>query len=262
MKTVTGYKKKYGKTILAGVILAVTWIVEPSWAGTSWLDRGSDLIRSLGSEKDPAQNSSMAGSGLSLEQITSGLKQALEIGSENVVQQLGALDGFNKDELIHIPLPENLSMAKNLLDKAGFSSLTRDLELKLNRAAEAATPKAKQLFVDAISRMSFEDARAIYKGADDAATQYFKEKMSPGLAEAMTPVIENALSQVKAVQAYDTLMASYKTLPFVPDVKSDLTAHVLDRGMDGIFFYMAREEKAIREDPTKRTTELLRKLFN
>lgn len=254
---------KNAKKLMAGgvLILALAWTAGASWAGTSWLDKGSDFLKSLGSETEQTGSSSALSSGLSLEEITAGLKQALKIGSENVVKQLGTLDGFNKDKLIHIPLPENLTMAKNLLDKAGFSSLTNDLELKLNRAAEAATPKAKQLFVDAISQMSFEDAKAIYKGADDAATQYFKEKMSPGLAEAMKPVIENALSQVQAVQAYDTMMANYKTLPFVPDVKSDLTTHVIDKGMDGIFFYMAKEEKAIREDPVKQTTTLLKKLF-
>ncbi|WP_022665135.1 DUF4197 domain-containing protein [Desulfospira joergensenii] len=255
--------KRYARNIVAGacMVLALSWTAGISRAGTSWLDKGSDLLKSLGGGNDQAETSSGLSSGLSLEEIVAGLKQALKIGSENVVKQLGTVDGFNKDELIHIPLPENLSMAKNLLDKAGFSSLTRDLELKLNRAAEAATPKAKQLFLNAISQMSFEDARSIYKGADDAATQYFKEKMSPDLAQAMEPVIEDALSQVQAVQAYDTMMENYKSLPFVPDVKADLTGHVIDKGMEGIFYYMAEEEKAIRQDPVKRTTELLRKLF-
>ncbi len=89
-----------------------------------------------------------------------------------------------------------------------------------------------------------------------------RKKCPPGLASVMKPVIDKSLSEVGAVQTYDTMMGQYKTLPFVPDVKANLTGHVVDRGMDGIFHYMALEEKAIRQDPIKRTTELLKKVFN
>jgi hypothetical protein len=183
------------------------------------------------------------------------------VGSKNVVKQLGAEDGFNKDSKIHIPLPASLDSVKSMLDKVGMSYLFEDLELKLNRAAEYATPKAKKLFRNAISEMSFEDVKQIYNGPDDAATQYFKEKMTPELALEMKPVIETSLSQVGAVRAYDNMMKNYKSIPFVPDVKADLTDHVIEKGMDGIFYYMAKEEAAIRQDPVKRTTELLQKVF-
>ncbi len=255
-------KKHTGIWLMLG---ALFWLVLPVYAGNSWLEKGSDTLKFFGliEEKgsDTATNIA-SGAGLSLDEIAAGLREALRVGSENVVQQLSATNGFNTDKSIHIPLPENLSMVKTALDKIGYSSLTDDLELKLNRAAEAATPQAKKLFLDAISAMGFEDVKAVYEGADDAATQYFKEKMSPDLALVMKPVIEDTLSQVGAVQAYDTMMDKYKALPFVPDVKSDLTFHVVDRGMDGIFHYMAQEEKAIRKDPVKRTTQLLQKVFN
>lgn len=230
------------------------------YGGNSWLEKGSDTLKSFGvTEK---KTTTLSGTGLSMDEIAAGLKEALRVGSENVVEKLSATNGFNTDDAIHIPLPENLSMVKTALDKVGYASLTDELELKLNRAAEAATPQAKALFLDAITAMSFENIQEIYKGADDAATQYFKEKMSPGLAQAMEPVIDNTLSQVGAVQAYDAMMGQYKTLPFVPDVKSNLTQYVVDKGMDGIFHYMAVEEKAIRQDPVKRTTQLLQKVFN
>ncbi len=183
------------------------------------------------------------------------------MGSGNVVKQLGTTDGFNTDSNIHIPLPPSLDEVKSMLAKVGMSSLFEDLESKLNRAAEVATPKAKQLFLDSISKMTFQDVKQIYEGPDDAATQYFKGKMTPDLAAEMKPVIENSLSEVGAVRAYDTMMEQYKTLPFVPDVKADLTKHVIEKGMDGIFYYVAKEEAAIRQNPTKRTTELLKKVF-
>ncbi|HDJ28831.1 MAG TPA: DUF4197 domain-containing protein, partial [Proteobacteria bacterium] len=96
---------------------------------------------------------------------------------------------------------------------------------------------------------------------DDAATSYFKGKMSKPLAEEMRPIVNESLAQVGAIQSYDNMMGKYKSLPFVPDVKADLTEHVLDKGMDGIFYYIAKEEAAIRQNPVKRTTELLKRVF-
>ena len=183
------------------------------------------------------------------------------MGSRNVVNQLGALDGFNKDPEIRIPLPPSLDRVRTMLDKVGMAQLFQDLELRLNRAAEDATPRAKQLFSDAIAQMTFKDVQKIYNGPDDAATQYFRAKMSPALAAEMKPVVDNSLSRVGAIQSYGNMMKEYEALPFVPDVKADLSRHVIDRGIDGIFHYMAKEEAAIRKEPVKRTTELLKKVF-
>ncbi len=136
-----------------------------------------------------------------------------------------------------------------------------DLELKLNRAAEEATPKAKELFLQAITDMTFEDVMNIYKGPEDSATKYFQSKMSSSLAKEMQPIIENSLSQVGAIQTYDEVMDKYKSIPFVPDIKSNLNDYITLKGMDGIFYYMAKEEAAIRENPAKQTTELLKRVF-
>ncbi len=241
--------------VLLGLLAAVFTIVLSSiaFAGNSWLDKGGDLLKTFGGGESASQ--------LTVEEIGAGLKEALKVGSGNVVNQLSLTDGFNKDQDIHIPLPDSLNTVKTMLEKVGMSSLFETLELKLNRAAEVATPKAKQLFLDAISQMSFEDVKKIYNGPDDAATQYFKGKMSPELASEMEPVIDSSLSEVGAIKAYDTMMKEYKSLPFVPDVKANLTDHVIEKGMDGIFYYMAKEEAAIRKDPAKRTTELLKKVF-
>lgn len=224
-----------------------------AFAGNSWFDKGSELLKSFGGGDTTKE--------LTLKEIGEGLKEALRVGSGNVVNRLSLTDGFNKDPDIHIPLPQSLDTVKKMLAAVGMSALFEDLELKLNRAAETAAPKAKQLFLNAISQMTFEDVKQIYNGPDDAATQYFRGKMSPGLAAEMKPVIDESLSQVGAVKAYDTMIKQYKTLPFVPDVKANLTGHVIEKGMDGIFYYMAKEEAAIRQDPARRTTALLKKVF-
>ena len=256
MNKINKTNKCNNRFIIAALVLCFFLSLQvTSWAG--WMDQGAKLLDSLGGSEKVVETTT----GLSTEDIVAGLKQALEKGSQAVVSQLGAADGFNLDSAVHIPLPENLSTVKSLLDKAGLGAYTDDVELKLNRAAEAAAPKARDLFMDAISQMSFEDAKSILDGPDNAATSYFQEKMSPGLTQAFTPVVEDTLDQVGAVQAYDAMMGKYKTLPFVPDVKGDLTGHAVQKAMEGIFYYLAKEEKAIRENPAKRTTELLQKVF-
>jgi hypothetical protein len=198
---------------------------------------------------------------LGSDDIAAGLREALKVGSERVVQQVGARDGFNADPQIHIPLPGALQDVQSMLQKIGMAGLADDLELKLNRGAEAAAPEAKALFWQAISEMTLDDSKEIYNGPDDAATQYFKAKMSPPLAERMSPIVDSSLSEVGAVRSYDDMMARYETIPFVPDVKADLTGYVVEKALAGIFFYIAKEEAAIRNDPAARTTELLKKVF-
>ena len=198
---------------------------------------------------------------LNTEEIGSGLKEALKVGTGRVVGQLGKPDGFNADPDIHIPLPGSLLTARNMLQQVGMGGMLNDLELRLNRAAEAATPKAKALFMQAINDMSLEDVEAIYNGPEDAATRYFEKKMSPALAIEMRPVVEQSLADVGAVQSYEQVMGQYRALPYAPDIKTDLSGYVVNKGMAGIFHYLALEEAAIRKDPAKRTTDLLRRVF-
>lgn len=202
-----------------------------------------------------------AASALSQQDITAAFKQALTIGTGEVVQQLGTLNGFNADPKIHIPLPSSLAKVQTALNTVGASYLLDDLETRLNRAAEIATPHAKELFINAISEMTFDDVYRIYKGPQDSATQYFKNKMTAPLSTKMSPFVQNAISQAGVVKSYDQVMNQYKAIPFMPDVKADLTTYVVDRGIDGIFLYLAEQEKAIRQDPVRQTTDLLRKVF-
>ena len=200
-------------------------------------------------------------SALSNDEIGSAFKQALSIGAKNVVSQLGETDGFNADDAIHIPLPKNLTKVRKILKKVGMSAMVDDLEVKLNRAAEVATPVAKDLFVQSIKDMTFDDVKKIYSGPDDSATQYFKEKMSLSLSEKMNPIVEDSLANVGAVQSLNSVMTKYDKIPFVSSVKPDLTSYVVEKGMDGIFYYLAKQEAEIRKNPLKQTTALLKKVF-
>jgi hypothetical protein len=223
-------------------------------AQAGWFDEGRKLLEGL-------SGSESASGALSNDEIAAGLKEALRVGTDRVVGQLGVIDGFNMDPSVHIPLPESLKTAQYTLGKVGMSALMDDLELRLNRAAEAATPKARKLFLDSIRDMTLEDVRRIYEGPDDAATRYFQARMSDPLADEMMPIVRDSLAKVGAIRAYDDAMGRYEAIPFVPDVKADLTRYVVDKGLEGIFHYLAREEAAIRRNPLERTTELLREVF-
>lgn len=244
----------YKKQIIRSLLIIVTALISlNTTAQVNWLDKAGTLLKQQGA----AGNTTQPG----LTELTDAFRLALRNGSDAVVTNLGRPDGFNLDPAIHIPLPSQLNKVKTLLDKVGKAAIVSDLELKLNRAAEAATPKARQLFMQSIADMTFSDIKTIYNGPADSATRYFQGKMTSALGVEMRPIVEASLSEVGAVQAYDKLIGSYKALPFVPDIKADLTNHVVSKSLEGIFYYLAKEEAAIRSDPAKQTTALLKKVF-
>lgn len=203
----------------------------------------------------------LGGGTLGSSEIAAGLREALKVGTGRVIATLGREDGFNGDPKVRIPLPELLAQAQSSLRLIGAAGLIDDLELRINRAAEQATPIAKDIFWQAITSLTFEDVNAIYKGPDDAATQYLDRTTRGSLDEAMRPIVDNALAEAGAVAVYDSIIARAQFAPLLPDLKTDLTDYVLTGAMDGIFSYLATEEAAIREDPLKRTTALLKRVF-
>jgi len=198
---------------------------------------------------------------LSIDDMSGAFKQALTMGVDSVINRLGTAGGFSEDDAIRIPLPKNLNKVAKLLKKVGYSEPVDELQLKMNQAAETAVPIAKDLFVAAIKEMTFEDVKVIYKGEDDSATQYFKLKMTESLKEKMNPIVENSLSEVGAIQSLNKVMKKYEDIPFVSEVNPNLTDYVVEKGIDGVFFYLAKQEASIRQDPAKQTTELLKKVF-
>jgi hypothetical protein len=236
-------------------------LIGPLFAGPAAAgDLFKQLKAGLMGSKPPSASAPVT-SALSLDDVAAGLKEALRVGTGNAVAGLGRFDGFYADEVAHIPLPANLRRPRDLLRRIGMGRLAEDLEEKLNRAAEVATPRARAIFWQAIREMTLEDVMGIYNGPPDSATRYFQAKMTPALIAELRPVIEAAMGEVGVVRAYDDFAGRYNDIPFVPDLKGDLIEHVLTGTLDGIFYYVAREEAAIRRDPVKRTTDILRKVF-
>ncbi len=238
-----------------------TLLVQPAFA-ESWWDKAKSILSGSNSSTETSNGTTSNSAPLSIGDISGGLKQALEVGTANVVNQLSAKGGFGLDDAIRIALPDELETARKYLDKVGMADSLVDLENKMNEAAELATPHAKTLFVDAISEMTIDDAKSIYSGSDTAATEYFRGKMGGKLGELIRPIVSSSLSEAGAVKSFDSIMSKYENIPFVPDVKADLTEHTVDKGLDGIFHYLAKEEAAIRSNPQKRTTDLLKKVFS
>lgn len=200
------------------------------------------------------------GNNLTNTEIVGGLKQALQVGTQNSTSQLSALDGFFKNAAIKILLPEEAKKVESTLKSLGMGSLVDKAILSMNRAAEDAAKGAGTIFIGAIKQMTITDAVNILKGGDFAATNYFKAKTTEQLTNAFRPVIEKALKNVNATKYWSDAISVYNQFS-QNKVTTDLTAYVTQRAMDGIFYEVGLEEKKIRQDPVARTTELLKKVF-
>jgi hypothetical protein len=229
-----------------------------------WWEKAKKFMNSDTSQKSVKslqQDSGIISQDLTNTEIGEGLREVLLIGTEKVVSQIGQVDGFNLDPKIHIPLPSTLVKTASVLSSVGMGSLTEDLELRLNRAAESATPLAKELFIQAISKVTIDDARNILNGSQDAATKYLRSTMGHTLGQQMVPIVDKTLSESGAVQAYDAVIGEYSQVPFMPDVKANLNDYVVKKALDGIFYYVGKEEAVIRANPAARTTNLLKRVF-
>jgi hypothetical protein len=113
-------------------------------------------------------------SGPTDERIAAGLKEALSVSTRRAVASTGRVDGFLKNAAIKILLPEKLHNVGKGMRLLGMGRQVDALEIGMNRAAEQAAPAAKQIFIDAVSKMTIADARQILSGGDTAATEYFK----------------------------------------------------------------------------------------
>jgi len=193
-------------------------------------------------------------------QVVEGLKEALSIGTQNATTRLSALDGFFANAAIKILMPPEAAGVEKTLRRFGMGNLVDKTILSLNRAAEDATKSALPIFVDAIKQMTINDAVGILKGGDSAATIYFKQKTTPALTAAFSPVIKNSLDKVDATKYWSQTFTVYNQFS-AKQVNTDLPAYVTQRAIDGIFHEVALEEQKIRKDPAARVTDILKQVF-
>ena len=205
-----------------------------------------------------------AGTGLgtlSNANISKGLKEALNKGIDKQVTKLTAVDGFYKNELVKILLPEELQKVDKTLRKMGMSSLADEGILMLNRAAEDAVKESTPIFVDAVKNMSFTDATKILMGNENAATAYLQNETTNPLYAKFNPVIQNSFAKVGAEKVWTSIIKKYNSLPLVTKVNPDLTDYTTNKALEGVFKMIALEEKDIRTNLNARSTDLLKKVF-
>jgi len=193
--------------------------------------------------------------------INAGLKEALNNGISKQVSKLTATDGFFKNEMVKILLPEELQKVDSALRKVGMSSLADEGLKVLNRAAEDAVKEATPIFVDAVKNMSFTDAKNILMGNNSAATTYLQNSTNTALYAKFNPVIKNSFSKVGADKVWSNIITKYNALPLTKDVNPDLTDYTTNKAMDGVFKMIAVEEVNIRTNLSSRTSDLLKKVF-
>ncbi len=198
--------------------------------------------------------------GLSTTEIASGLKEALIVGTQNSSNQLSAADGFFANAAIKVLMPPEAQKVESTLRSLGLGSVIDKAVLSMNRGAEEAAKSAAPIFIDAIKQMTITDAIGILKGADTAATHYFKDKTTAALIQAFRPTIDNALAKVDATKYWNTVFTTYNKFSATP-VNTDLGAYVTSKAVDGIFYQVALEEQKIRKDPAARVTDILKKVF-
>jgi hypothetical protein len=199
-------------------------------------------------------------SGLSNDKIIAGLKQALQVSTSKAVALTGKRDGFLKNEAIKIVVPPKLQTVGRGLRMLGMGEKVDELEVGMNRAAEQATPQAKQIFLAAVRKMNFDDARHILTGDDTAATEYFKRTSSPDLTVAFSPIVHRSMERVGVVQQYNQVI---KSAPGGSTFAAqfDIDKYVVSKTLDGLFHVLGEQEKQIRKNPAAQTTALLKEVF-
>lgn len=193
--------------------------------------------------------------------IAGGLKEALNNGINKQVTKLTAVDGFYKNEMVKILLPEELQKVDAGLRKIGLEKLADDGLRAINRTAEDAVKQATPIFVDAIKGMTFTDAKNILMGNESAATTYLQSSTSTALYAKFNPVIKNSFAKVGADKVWANIITKYNSIPLVKKVNPDLTDYTTNKAMEGVFKMISVEEKNIRTDLNSRTSDLLKKVF-
>lgn len=193
--------------------------------------------------------------------VADGLREALRVGSERAGQRLHRSDAYFGDPRFRIPLPDGLQSAAPRLRRVGLGSRLDQLELAMNRAAEAAAAEAAGVFATAIRQMQPADVQAIFRGPDDAATRYLRQAAEPVLRQRYQPLVSRQLDSVRGLDHYRDLATSWNRLPGVQPLEADLESWVTEYALNGLFDALAEEEARIRRDPVARSTELLRQVF-
>ncbi|MBM3372588.1 MAG: DUF4197 domain-containing protein [Betaproteobacteria bacterium] len=191
----------------------------------------------------------------------SGLRQALSDGSAAAVKILGAENGYFANPKVKIPLPPSLQRIESGLRMMGMRKQADELVLSMNRAAEAAAPEARQLLVEAVKKMSVQDAKAILTGGDTAATDYFRRTTQAQLTQRFLPIVKKATDRVGLAQQYNSLASQGASLGLVKAEDASIETYVTRKALDGLYLMIAEQEKNFRQNPVGASSEIVKRVF-
>jgi hypothetical protein len=257
----------YKNTVLpagAAALAALLCLLLAAPASGGWADKLSKVKEALETTSGSSGSGTSSSSSLTSSEIVSGLKTALDKAVDAAVSSLGAEDGFLGNADVKIPVPDSLSKVESGLRLLGQSELADSFVSSMNRAAEQAVPETLDVLGDAISNMSFDDARSILDGGDTAATDYFRSSSDSALLERIEPIVSEAMDGVGVTQNYKAMTSAAQAAGSAVgmDTESlDLDAYVTRKALDGLYFMMEQEEANIRENPTDYASEILKKVF-
>jgi hypothetical protein len=198
---------------------------------------------------------------ISNQDAAAGLKEALNKGSAAAVAKLGVNDGFLKNPEVKIPLPDGLKKAERAAKLLGRQKDFDELVTSMNRAAEQAVPLAKPLLVDAVKSMSVDDAKKIIGGGEDSVTQFFKSKTEKQLTTQFQPIVKQTTDKVGLATQYNKLASQAQSFGVVKEQDAKIENYVTRKALDGLFLMIGKEERAIRQDPLKYGSDILKKVF-
>ena len=214
----------------------------------------------IGKMLDKIPGSNTSGGSLSNDDIVSGLKEALRVGTDSSSKRLSKVDGYFGDAAIKILMPEEAKKVESSLRSMGMGSMVDKAILSMNRAAEDAASGVGNIFWNSIKSMSVSDGIGILRGGDFAATDYLKKTTTAELTEKFRPVIEASLTKVDATKYWKDVFSKYNMFAS-KKVETDLTAYVTEKALSGLFYNISLEEQKIRKDPAAQVTDLLKKVF-
>ena len=191
----------------------------------------------------------------------SGLRQALTDGTAAAIQLLGKENGYFANPKVKIPLPPALKQVESGLRMMGMKKKADELVLSMNRAAEAAAPEAKQLLVDAVKKMSVQDAKSILTGGDTAATEYFKRTTSAQLTQRFLPIVKKATDRVGLAQQSNNLAGQGASLGLIKKEDASIENYVTQKALDGLYLMIAEQEKSFRQNPVGAASSIVKKVF-
>ena len=201
-------------------------------------------------------------SDLSQKDATCGLKDALTQGAQLAVKQLGTPGGFSNNPDVKIGLPGKLGKVVSKMKQFGMGDQVDQLETSMNKAAETAVVQAQPILVDAVKKMTVEDAKGILSGGNDSATQYLSKTSREQIRAKFLPIVKQATDQVGLAKQYNSFAGQAATMGVLDTKNANIESYVTEQALNGLFEMIGKQEETIRQNPAAAATSLAKKVFS